>query len=251
MIPSPARLLRQLRRERNLRRIQANQDDLANRPQYDLDPTGRLNRVLDTDIYTAVAHPNLSTVVPAVDVLAEVTRRIDALHAAGSLDYGSFDVLDRLLDAWGVTMVDAATAHTQSQLNFLNRAALMEARTFQETWNDLAHSQEQVHDAETARQQARSILTGTTARPRPTATTAPQAPLAIPTPGTAQALHTRTPTTPATPAQPAAGPDIQHQNTQPRHEEVIEDAGQGQPSSPAFPLRSADQDTEDRAEGAA
>lgn len=255
MIPSPAHLLRQLRRERTVRRIQASQDDLANRPQYDLDPTGRLNRLLDTDLGTAVAHPNLSVVAPAVDVLAEVTRRIDALHAAGSLDYGSFAVLDRLLEAWGVTMCDAATAHTQStQLNFLNRAALQEARTVQETWDALQHSQEQLDDAEDARQQARSILTGTTARPRATRNAAPLAPMAIPIPGTAQEMHTRTP---AAPAQPSAGLPLPveaanpHENPQSRHEVNVVDTGEGQPSSQTFPLRSAEQDTEERAEGAA
>ena len=248
MIPSPTRLLRQLRRERNLRRIQANQDDLANRPQYDLDPTGRLNRILDTDIYTAKAHPNLSTVVPAVDVLTEVTRRIDELHTAGALDYGSFAVLDRFLEAWGVTMTDAATAFTHSQLDYLNRAALTEARTFQETWDALQHAQEKLQDAETARQQARTILTGTTARPRTIETTAPQAPLAIPTPGTAQALHTRTPGTAQALHTPATG---QPDGTDTQHQEIIKDAGEDQPHSPAFPLRSAEQETEDRAEGAA
>lgn len=248
MIPSPAHLLRQLRRERAVRLAQDSQDELANRPLYKLDPSGRLNQTLDTDIYTAKAHPALSVVVPSVDVLNEVTRRLDDLHATGSLDHGSFTVMDEFLEAWGVNMIDAATAHTQSQLDYLNRAAIMEARTSQETWDKLQQAQNELRDAESARAAARSALTGTPATARPTSNEPFPAPFTAPAPGTAQRLHTRPPAT-SLAGQDAGNATQMKANTENEsmQEENESQPIEIQPGSSTFVLKDASQAAEEGA----
>ena len=200
MFPNTARSIRRLAqlpaRARTLRRAQDRENDLANRPVHDLDPRGKLNQTLDTDLYTALPHLSLAPIVTAADLLAEVTRRIDDLHAAGSVDEGSYTVLDNFLQTHMNTMLTAAEEHTRSQLVFLNKAAIAEKRIAQETWDTLQAAQADLDDAETLRAAARTALTGSPARTRTTRNPTMPIPRTIPLPGTAQTHHTHTPPPP-------------------------------------------------------
>jgi hypothetical protein len=219
MLPNPARALQRLARARTLRRAQERENDLTNRPVYNLDPLGKLNQTLDTDLYTALPHPAMAPTVTAADLLAEVTRRIDALHTAGSLDEGSYTVLDNFLESHKNTMLTAAEEHTRCQLNFLNKAAITEKRIAQETWDTLQNTQATLEDAETLRTAARAALTGAPARTRTTHNAPMPAPHTIPAPGTAQTHHTR----PPQPPNPAP----------PTEEKETTGTGQDKPATPA------------------
>ncbi|GHG59020.1 hypothetical protein GCM10012320_32890 [Sinomonas cellulolyticus] len=168
-------------------------EGLQSRPAYDLDPAGRLNRDLDTDLFHALPHPQLAPVPAVADLLAETTRRVDDLHAAGALDEGSYTVLDHYLDAAHHTMDTAADRHARSQLDFLRRAETNEDRTHRETWDALAHASADLEDAEAHLAHARTALTGTPARARTTIVEARPAPARTPAPGTAQEHRTAPP----------------------------------------------------------
>ncbi|KHL00275.1 hypothetical protein [Sinomonas humi] len=192
-IPSPAKILRQRRRRAAVTTHREATEGIQTRPAYDLDPAGRLNRDLDTDLFIASPHPHLAPVPATVDLLAETTRRIDALHAAGALDEGSYTVLDHFLDADHHTMDTAAERHARAQLDFLRRAETAEKRTHHETWHTLQTALAALAEAEARLAEAATALTGTPVAPR----TTDHAPLPqtsrTPAPGTAQQHHTSTP----------------------------------------------------------
>lgn len=191
MFLNPAQALRTLRLSRALRRAQAGQSDLANRPSFRFDPHGQLSEALDTELFHSTHHPVLTPVASTPEVLAEVVRRIDDLFEAGSLDEGSYTVLDRYLEAWHIAMLSGVDAHHLLQMEFLDRAVIAETRTLQMTWDRLQKAQVELEAAEVSRAHAHAALTETSLTLRPSTNHDVPLPLRAPRSGSAQDLHTR------------------------------------------------------------
>lgn len=164
------------------------------RPSYHRDPKGRITRERDTNLFTAVPHLVTAQAIRDIDLLLAVTRRIDELYEAGSLDEAHAAVLDATLDAWEATLMADAEKESAQRLSRLRAFYKAEDTAAEELYEEFQQAKDELEDAEAERHRAYLALTGReSARALHRTRAARPLPQKVPEPGTAARERTRAP----------------------------------------------------------